>query len=72
MHRLVGDHLEVACHHHQSVAEHPGGSRPPASDGTVEAIEDPARPFRLGVQWHPETLDDHGAVQRPVAAADQV
>lgn len=23
-------------------------------DGTVEALEDPSRPFVLGVLWHPE------------------
>lgn len=28
-----------------------------AEDGTVEAIDDPARPFYLGVQWHPERGD---------------
>jgi gamma-glutamyl-gamma-aminobutyrate hydrolase PuuD len=27
-----------------------------APDGTVEAIEDPGRPFVLAVQWHAETL----------------
>lgn len=25
-------------------------------DGIVQAVEDPARPFLLGVQWHPEFL----------------
>lgn len=25
-----------------------------APDGTIEALDDPARPFYLGVQWHPE------------------
>jgi putative glutamine amidotransferase len=29
-----------------------------APDGTIEAIEDPARPFLVGVQWHAETLTD--------------
>lgn len=28
-----------------------------ASDGTVEAVDDPARRFYLGVQWHPERGD---------------
>ena len=31
-----------------------------AADGTIEAMEDPDRPFWLGVQWHPESGDDHG------------
>lgn len=29
-----------------------------SDDGVIEAIADPARPFYLGVQWHPERTDD--------------
>ncbi len=29
-----------------------------AEDGTIEAIEDPARDFLIGVQWHAELLTD--------------
>ena len=29
-----------------------------ADDGTVEALEDPARRFALGVLWHPEEDED--------------
>jgi putative glutamine amidotransferase len=68
--RLVGDHLQVSCHHHQSVRTHPGyevAAR--ADDGTIEAMEDPRRPFWVGVQWHPETLDDLGLFQGLIAAA---
>src|SRR5215211_3933544 len=55
--QLVGNHLQVSCHHHQSVASHPGFvATARAADGTVEAIEDPERPFWLAVQWHPETV----------------
>lgn len=25
-----------------------------ADDGVIEAVEDPSRPFYVGVQWHPE------------------
>jgi putative glutamine amidotransferase len=28
-----------------------------ADDGTIEAVDDPARLFYLGVQWHPERAD---------------
>jgi putative glutamine amidotransferase len=30
-------------------------------DGVIEAIELPAHPFAIGVQWHPEYLTDAGA-----------
>lgn len=41
--------------HHQAVAD-PGRLTATgwASDGMIEAIEDPSREFFLGVQWHPE------------------
>lgn len=29
-----------------------------SSDGIIEAVEDKSRKFFLGVQWHPELLDD--------------
>jgi putative glutamine amidotransferase len=39
-----------------------------AGDGVVEALEDPARRFLLGVQWHPETSRDVRLFQALVAA----
>lgn len=68
--RLVGDRMQVSCHHHQAVAEHPrflASAR--AADGTIEGIEDPDRPFWLAVQWHPETGEDYGLFTGLVAAA---
>ena len=60
----------VRCHHHQSVLDHPGlVPAAHASDGTLEAIEDPQRPFWLAVQWHPETQPDAGLFTALVAAA---
>jgi putative glutamine amidotransferase len=54
----AGDALEINSFHHQAVDALGAGLRvvARAADGTVEAIEDPARPFLLGVQWHAETL----------------
>ncbi|GAA4109054.1 gamma-glutamyl-gamma-aminobutyrate hydrolase [Knoellia locipacati] len=51
--------LDVPTYHHQAVATHPGYA-PGAwhEDGTLEAMEDPAHPFRLAVQWHPEAGED--------------
>jgi len=39
--RNVGDGLRVTAH---------------APDGIIEGLEDPAHPFYLGVQWHPEDM----------------
>ncbi|MBU0596370.1 gamma-glutamyl-gamma-aminobutyrate hydrolase family protein, partial [Candidatus Bipolaricaulota bacterium] len=33
-----------------------------ASDGTIEAIENPVARFMIGVQWHPENLAQRSAV----------
>jgi putative glutamine amidotransferase len=50
--------LSVNSFHHQAVDRLGAGLRECAwaPDGTVEAIEDPGRPFVLAVQWHAETL----------------
>ena len=51
------DTWEVNSRHHQAVARLASGFKICASDpedGTVEAIELPARRFVLAVQWHPE------------------
>lgn len=46
---------EVASSHHQGVRS-AGRLRviAVAEDGVIEAVDDPARRFYLGVQWHPE------------------
>ncbi len=53
-----GDTLEVNSRHHQAVKELAPGFRVVATapDGIIEAIEDPAARFCLGVQWHPENF----------------
>ncbi len=67
---LVGPALAVSCHHHQSVAEHPGFTAAArAADGTLEAMESPGDRFCVGVQWHPETAADVGLLAGLVAAA---
>lgn len=51
--------VDVRTYHHQAVATHPGYTRAARhEDGTLEAMEDTAYPFRIGVQWHPEEGDD--------------
>jgi len=67
---LVGAHVEVSCHHHQSVASHPGFTAVArAADGTVEAMEAPGERYCLAVQWHPETRVEVGLMAGLVAAA---
>lgn len=57
---ILGEQLKVNSYHHQLVAE-PGALTVTgwAADDTIEALEDPAKRFVLGVQWHPEATDDH-------------
>ncbi len=57
--------------HHQAVDRLGGGLVPSAhaEDGTVEAVELPAAPWVLGVQWHPEMGDDVRVVRALVEAA---
>jgi putative glutamine amidotransferase len=56
----------VVSHHHQGVAKAPRRWRVSAKapDGVLEAIEDPAAPFFIGVQWHPERSPDSPETQR--------
>jgi putative glutamine amidotransferase len=57
LHALGGArHLEVNSAHHQAAGAVGAGVvvSAQASDGVIEAIEDPRRRFCIGVQWHPE------------------
>ncbi|MGA8746970.1 MAG: gamma-glutamyl-gamma-aminobutyrate hydrolase family protein [Solirubrobacterales bacterium] len=58
--------IDVNSFHHQAIGRLGEGLRVSAvaPDGTIEAVEDPARRFLIGVQWHAETL-----VHRPQEAA---
>jgi putative glutamine amidotransferase len=62
---IFGVTAEVNSYHHQAVAD--AGSLTVtgwAHDDVIEAVEDPARRFVFGVQWHPEAALD----VRPFAA----
>jgi putative glutamine amidotransferase len=57
--RLIDtDTCDVNSRHHQAVKEVAKGFRVTATapDGVIEAIEDPAARFCLGLQWHPENF----------------
>jgi putative glutamine amidotransferase len=55
---IVGQHIEVATYHHQSVArvDDPLVATGWAADGTIEALEKPGGSWTVGVQWHPEVV----------------
>jgi putative glutamine amidotransferase len=63
VHRLLSERGDVETYqvnsrHHQAVKT-PGEGLlivATAPDGVIEAVEDPARRFCLGVQWHPENF----------------
>ena len=55
---LAGEACPVNSRHHQAPKDLGEGlvASATAPDGVIEAIEDPDRPFCLGVQWHPENF----------------
>jgi gamma-glutamyl-gamma-aminobutyrate hydrolase PuuD len=61
----------VPTNHHQAVERVGRGlvATAWATDGTIEAVEDPRAAFLVGVQWHPEAGDDHAIFAALVAAA---
>jgi gamma-glutamyl-gamma-aminobutyrate hydrolase PuuD len=68
---LLGERAPVKSHHHQGFGRLGRGLREVAwaDDGTIEAIEDPDRPFLLGVLWHPEAGEDGALFTALVEAA---
>lgn len=68
---VVGEGIEVQCHHHQAVDGLGDGLAvcARAADGTVEAVELIGAGFALGVQWHPEEQRDVRLFAALVAAA---
>ena len=63
LHRIVGAAtMQVNSAHHQAVASAGAGAvvNATAPDGVIEGVEDAARRFCLGLQWHPEFLIDPG------------
>jgi putative glutamine amidotransferase len=61
----------VKSHHHQALGRIGDGLREVAwaEDGTVEGLEDPDKPFVVGVLWHPEAGEDQRLFERLVEAA---
>ncbi len=62
---LLGERAPVKSHHHQGFGRIGEGlvETAWAEDGTLEAVEDPAKRFAVGVLWHPEEGED-GALFR--------
>lgn len=68
---LGAETAEVRSHHHQGIEQLGSGLKVSAvaSDGTIEAVEDPSAPFLLAVLWHPESGQDLSLFEGLVAAA---
>ena len=67
---LGGQQFEVNSLHHQGLEQIASAFKVSAyaTDGLVEAVELPGHPFGIGVQWHPEWLQEH-APQRAIFRA---
>jgi putative glutamine amidotransferase len=69
--RIREVHGPVKSHHHQALGRIGDGLREDAwaEDGTVEGVEDPDKPFLVGVLWHPEAGEDQRLFEQLVEAA---
>ena len=68
--RVAGEaRHDVDSHHHQGVDRVASNFRVSgrATDGLIEAIEDPSHAFALGVQWHPEVDESSALIASLVA-----
>jgi putative glutamine amidotransferase len=68
------DASSVKSHHHQGIKQVGEGLATTgwtAGDDTVEAVEDPGRPFVLGVLWHPEEDEKSRLIRALVEEASQ-
>lgn len=56
--RAIEGRCPVNSRHHQAIRDLGAGLvvTATASDGIIEAVEAPERPFCVGVQWHPESF----------------
>lgn len=62
LHEIIGkDRVPVNSFHHQAVSVPGEGMKVNAlsEDGIIEGIENPGHPFVLGVQWHPECMQQY-------------
>lgn len=72
----LGESAAVLCAHHQAVDQVGRGLEvvARAADGTIEGVEDPSRPFLVGIQPHPEEQPEaqalFAALVRAATASD--
>jgi putative glutamine amidotransferase len=74
---ILGESRPVNSWHHQGVSDAgtlvatgwATGDKTPDGDELIEAVEDPAKRFVLGVQWHPEEMEDKSLFRAVVDAA---
>lgn len=68
LHRILGGaEVRINSFHHQAIREPAPGLAVTAraEDGVIEAVEDPARAWVLGVQWHPERQEASAPADDP-------
>jgi len=71
---LGWDERDVPTHHHQAIDRLADSLEAVAwaEDGTIEGVEDPDKPFLIGVQWHAEADEDPALFESLVGAAERV
>lgn len=64
LYKIIGkDRIKVNSRHNYAIPKTNFNISAMSDDNIIEGIEDPSKKFFLGLQWHPESINDNNSYQ---------